>query len=125
VRIWVSLSSKFKDMSKAMLTLSQVLNKLAKDKGIQREFKPDENGNVRLQNSDRIYKPEDLRLVKTYRFEGDTDPGNDAVLYVLEDQLGNKGIIMDSYSAESNFSPEFLKFLREIPVDEKEEYNFD
>ncbi len=108
-----------------MLTLSQVLNKLAKDKGIQREFKPDENGNVRLQNSDRIYKPEDLRLVKTYRFEGDTDPGNDAVLYVLEDQLGNKGIIMDSYSAESNFSPEFLKFLREIPVDEKEEYNFD
>ncbi len=112
-------------MSKPMLTLSQVLNKLAKDKGIQREFKPDEQGNVRLQDSDHIYKPEDLLLVKSYRFEGDTDPANDAVLYVLEDQFGNKGIVIDSYSAESNFTPEFLKFIREIPVEDKEEYNFE
>lgn len=112
-------------MSKPMLTLSQVLKKLADEKGIQREFKVDDQGNVRLEDSDRIYRPQDLKLVKTYRFEGDTSPEYDSVIYVLEDTLGNKGMVIDSYGAESNYPPEFSKFLREVPVDEKEDYNFD
>ena len=108
-----------------MVTLSQVLTKLAKEKGIQREFRMNEDGKVLLQDSEKEYQPEELKLVKTYRFEGDTNPDDSAVLYVLEDNLGNKGIVIDSYGVESNYSPEFLKFLRAVPVDEQEEYNFE
>lgn len=108
-----------------MLTLSQVMNKLAKNKGIHREFRMDEDGIMRLQDSDKIYKPADLRIAKVYRFEDFSDPDNNAVLYVAEDALGNKGIIIDSYGAESNYHQSFDEFIRDIPVEEEEEYNFE
>ena len=51
---------------------------------------------------------------------------HNAVLYVLEDKDGEKATILDSYGSESNYTgPEFDNFLREIPVEEKEEYNID
>ena len=112
--------------SKSMLTLSQVLTKLAKNKGIHREFRMNENGELMLQDSQKTYNADELKIVKTYRFEGMSDPDDNAVLYVAEDAIGNKGIILDSYGADSNFSGEtFDDFLRNIPVEDHEEYNFE
>lgn len=109
-----------------MLTLSQVMAKLAKEKGIHREFRMDQNGEVSLQDTDKVYHPTDLKILKSYRFEGDTNPDDSAVLYVLEDMGGNKGYIIDIYGAESNYpGDKFDEFLRDIPVDEQEEYDFD
>lgn len=106
-----------------MLTLSQVMAKLAKNKGIQREFRMNEDGEVRLQDSDNLYQSSDLRIVRTFRFEGDSNPDDNAVLYVVEDKIGNKGIIIDSYGAESNYpGDKFDQFLRDIPVEESDEY---
>lgn len=111
---------------KPMLTLSQVMTKLAQKKGIHREFRMDENGKMRFQDSDHIYQPSELCIVKTYRFEGDSNPDDNAVLYVVEDQIGNKGMIIDSYGADSNYSgDEFDKFLREIPEKESDEYDLE
>lgn len=108
-----------------MLTLSQVMAKLAKDKGIHREFRMDEDGVVTLQDSDRAYKPEDLKIVKSYRFEGESNPSDNAVLYVAEDAAGTKGFFLDSYGAGSNQPEQFDDFIREIPTEEQEEYDFD
>ena len=107
-----------------MKTLSEVMAILAKERGIQREFRMNANGEVHLQDSDIHYTASELKIVKSYRFEGDSNPDDNAVLYVIEDKLGNKGFMIDSYGAESNYPNDlFDEFIRNIPVNEKDEYN--
>ncbi|MBN8622359.1 MAG: hypothetical protein J0L47_04360 [Flavobacteriales bacterium] len=106
-------------------TLSEVLNVL-RDRGITKEIRMNEQKQMVLQDSKKIYQPQDLCIVKSYRFEGNSSADDNAVLYVLEDKDGEKATILDSYGSESNYTgPEFDNFLREIPVEEKEEYNID
>ena len=106
-------------------TLSEVLNVL-RDRGITKEIRMNEQKQMVLQDSKKIYQPQDLCIVKSYRFEGNSSADDNAVLYVLEDKDGEKATILDSYGSESNYTgPEFDNFLREIPIEEKEEYNID
>jgi len=108
----------------AMTTLSEVMKTLS-ERGIQREFRMNEKYEMKFENSDKVYKPADLVILKTYRFEGDSNPDDNAVLYVVRDNSGNRGMIIDSYGADSNYpGEEFDKFLREIPVLESDEFNF-
>lgn len=107
-----------------MTTLSQVMERL-RERGIHREFRMNESCEMKYEDSDKNYQPHELTILKTYRFEGDSNPDDSAVLYVLEDNSGNKGIIIDSYGADSNYpGQEFDTFLRDIPVNESEEFNF-
>ena len=110
---------------KPMLTLSQVMQKLA-GKRIIKEFRMNENCEMKLQDSDKVYQPSDLTIKRRYRFEGDSNPDDNAVLYVAEDKDGNKGMIIDSFGAVSNYPGEkFDDFMRDIPVEESEEYQFE
>ncbi|KMQ69665.1 hypothetical protein ACM39_00975 [Chryseobacterium sp. FH2] len=107
-----------------MTTLSQVMTKLS-ERGIHREFRMNESCEMKLDNSEQNYQPADLTILKTYRFEGDSNPDDNAVLYVLKDNAGNIGMIIDSYGADSNYPGEkFDEFLRDIPVQESDEFNF-
>ncbi|MGU3374678.1 hypothetical protein [Chryseobacterium sp. M5A1_1a] len=107
-----------------MTTLSQVMQTLS-ERGIKREFRMNENWEMKFENSDKVYQPSELVILKTYRFEGDSNPDDSAVLYVLKDAAGNRGMIIDSYGADSNYSGEkFDEFLRNIPVFESDEFNF-
>jgi len=107
-----------------MTTLSQVMAKLAQ-RGVHREFRMNENCEMKFENSERIYQPADLTIIKTYRFEGPSSPDDNAVLYLVKDSDGNMGMIIDSYGADSNYPGEdFDKFLREIAFDETEDYNY-
>lgn len=108
-----------------MLTMSQVMNKLTK-KGVTKEFRMNENYEMKLTDSEKNYTPGDLKILKSYRFEGDSNPEDNAVLYVAQDSEGEKGFIIDSYGAESNYpGDKFDDFIRDIPIEESEEYNFD
>lgn len=105
--------------------MSQVMSKLA-ERGITAEFRMNENGEMKYNDGDKDYSPEELKILRSYRFEGDSNPDDNAVLYVAEDTAGNKGFIIDSYGAESNYPGEdFDDFIRNIPVEERDEYNFD
>lgn len=107
-----------------MSTLSQVMHTMAK-RGITKEFRMNEACEMKYEDSDRNYKPEDLTIVKSYRFEGDSNPDDSAVLYIVTDTDGNKGMIIDSYGADSNYpGEEFDTFLRDIQIKESDEYNF-
>lgn len=107
-----------------MTTLSQVMAKLAQ-RGVHREFRMNENCEMKFENSERIYQPADLTIIKTYRFEGPSSPDDNAVLYLVKDSDGNIGMIIDSYGADSNYPGEYFdKFLREIAFDETEDYNY-
>ena len=106
-------------------TLSQVLNILIQ-RGITKEICMNEQNQMILGKDEKTYQPEDLCIVKSYRFEGDSNPDDNAVLYLLQDKDGELSTILDSYGAESNHSgEEFDDFLRKIPVEENPEYDFD
>lgn len=108
-----------------MKTLSQVMATLAK-RGVTKEFRMNEKNEMKLDNGEKNYHSEELEIAKTYRFEGDSNPDDNAVLIVLKAKDGNIGYILDSYGAESNYSgEEFDNFLRRIPECEDPEYNVD
>ncbi|MBB4807312.1 hypothetical protein HNP38_002616 [Chryseobacterium defluvii] len=111
------------ESSEQMATLSQVMEKISQ-RGITREFRMNDSGEMKFENSGKNYLPSDLSILKTYRFEGDSSPDDNAVLYIVKDTDGNLGMIIDSYGADSNYSGEdFDAFLRDIPVHESDEFN--
>lgn len=106
-----------------MKTLSQVMATLAK-RGIHREFRMDEEKRMKLQDRDKTYQPQELKIIKSYRFEGDSNPDDNAVLYVVADKERNMGIIIDSYGVDSNYDGDYFdKFLRDIPVEEEADFD--
>lgn len=110
---------------KPMLTLSEVMEKL-RQKGITKEILMNEDKKFVLRDEGIVYKPEDLKIIRTYRFEGASDPGDNVALFLIKDHYGNLAMIIDSYGADSNYDgPEFDEFLKSIPEEEeKEEFDF-
>lgn len=108
-----------------MYTLSQITTKLAQ-KGITREFYMNDRNEFKANDGDKVYSPEDLTILKTYRFEGASDPGDNAILYLIEDRDGNKGTLIDAYGVDSQYDGEsFDQFVRQIPVEDHDEWDFE
>jgi hypothetical protein len=54
----------------------------------------------------------DFRIVDIYRYEGDSDPSDEAVVYALESTNGLKGVLVTGYGISAdNLSPEMIKML--------------
>ncbi|MES2651482.1 MAG: hypothetical protein V4663_07075 [Bacteroidota bacterium] len=104
-----------------MNTLSQILEKLRR-KGKDNEIKMSDHGKMQSANLNKIYTPEDLTIVKSYRFEGMSDPGDSSVLYLVLDKDGDIGYMLDAYGTYSdNEGPAFDDFLKKIPVADRDE----
>ena len=109
---------------KPMLTLSQVMEKL-REKGITDEIRMTDDKKFVISGTEKSYRSEDLKIIRTYRFEGASDPADNMALYLVEDLYGNKAMIIDSYGADSNYDGrEFDEFIKSLPTEEKEEYDF-
>lgn len=64
--------------------------------------------------SKETISPARWAIVEVYRFEGFTDPSDNAILYVLEHENGrDKGTIVDSYGAKTD--KRISQFLESIP----------
>jgi hypothetical protein len=102
-----------------MTTLSTVLEKL-KGRGMDTEFRWVEEG---FTANDKTYQPHDLKIIKTYRFEGASDPSDSSILYLIEADNGLIGYSIDAYGVYSNHENEqgYDNFIRRIPVVEREE----
>lgn len=88
-------------------TLSQAINALTKD-GYKEGFTTQDDkiiGSI----SSKAYLPEDLLIVETYRFDGMTDPQDDAIVFAIEAKDGNKGTLVMSYSSQHNQNVELIK----------------
>ena len=58
------------------------------------------------------WKAGDLEVVKFYRFEGMSDPGDNTILFLIKTNDGRKGLLVDAYGAyEGEVSPEMIKKL--------------
>ena len=102
-----------------MSTLSQIMNKFTQ-KGYDNEFRWTKDG---FTAKDKIYQPEDLTIVKTYRFEGQSDPSDTSILYLIKANDGLIGYSLDAYGVYSNHDDEegYDNFIRKIPVKDNEE----
>jgi hypothetical protein len=102
-----------------MTTVSSVLEKL-RVKKFDNEFKMTPEGFTPGNN--KYYQPEDLKIIRTYRFEGESDPGDNAIIYLLEANDGMIGYSLDAYGVYSDHEDDgYDNFIRKIPVDEREE----
>ena len=103
-----------------MTTLSQVLEKLRirkQDNELRME------GGKFAAPSGKSYEAAELKIIKTYRFEGDSDPSDSSIIYLMEANDGLIGYSVDAFGAYSNHDGEagYDDFIRSIPTQEKDE----
>jgi hypothetical protein len=102
-----------------MTTSTAVLEKLRK-RHWDNEFVMDEKGFT--PGNGKYYNPEDLSIIKTYRFEGPSDPGDSSIIYMIQTKDGFIGYSMDAYGVYSNNEGfDFDDFIKKIPVEERDE----
>lgn len=94
-----------------MKTLSSCLSKMA-EQGYTDEFKAFGLEGVQSLQTGKLYKPQDIRIVNFYRFEGISDPADMSILYVIETVDGLKGTLVDAYGTYA--SPEVNRFVLEV-----------
>ncbi len=105
-----------------MTTLSSVLETL-RLKRQDNEFTMTEEGFTA--NSTKIYQPEDLTIIKTYRFEGESDPSDSAILYLIQANDGLIGYSIDSFGAQSNNADGYDDFIKKVPMEDRQDQALD
>ncbi len=89
-------------------TVSEALNDLRK-RGYVLDFNLKEN--CLICNDDKFH-PEDFEITETYRFEGQTDPADEAIVFGIESNKGQKGVLVSGYGMSADImSGEMAKKL--------------
>jgi hypothetical protein len=106
--------------SKSMTPYSTVVERL-EEKGYGQEISIVRSG-AQFGGSGIAYPPEELKIVRVYRFEGESDPGDMSVIYAIQASDDNKGYLINAYGPYSGQDNEYYDdFIRGVPVDELEE----
>lgn len=89
-------------------TVSEALNQF-RNQGFTMDFNLDENCLV-CQNE--RFEADDFEIVDVYRYEGNTDPADEATVYAIESKSGLKGVLVTGYGVSSDtMSEDILKKL--------------
>jgi hypothetical protein len=73
------------------------------------------DGGLKCNQTGKRVAPEDARILHTYRFEGQSSPGDEAIVYGIETASGKRGILVDAYGPYA--SPELASFIDRIPIE--------
>jgi hypothetical protein len=58
------------------------------------------------------FKPDEFEIADLYRYEGESDPSDEATVYAIESSSGVKGVLVTGYGAYSEpMSEDILKKL--------------
>jgi hypothetical protein len=92
-------------------TVVEALNGL-KARGFTLDFNL-ANGTLHSSFENINLQPEDFNISNIYRFEGESDPGDNTIIYAIESQKYNvKGVFLNAYGVYSDdVSEELLKKL--------------
>jgi len=97
-------------MEKGYSSLSVAIQDLQK-KGFTEDFNLVSDG-IESKSLKKEWKAGDLEVIKFYRFEGMSDPGDNTILYLIETLDGRRGLLVDVYGAEiGDISSEMIKKL--------------
>lgn len=90
-------------------TVSQAIEKL-REQGFTHDFNIEED--CIICSVDKIHA-NDFEIVDVYRYEGDSDPGDEATVYAIASKAGIKGILVTGYGMSADaFSTAILDKLR-------------
>lgn len=93
-----------------MKTLATCLNKLVLD-GFDEDFKVTTDG-LYAAKAGRVYQPEQVKIVDFYRFEGASDPSDNAIVYAIRAHDGVQGTLTDAYGPYSD--PQLGRFIKKV-----------
>ena len=93
-----------------MKSLSTCLNKMVND-GYTEDFKVTDDG-LKSENKPINYKPDEINVVNYFRFQGESDPDDNAILYVIETSDGTRGTLVDAYGVYND--PKVSNFMEEV-----------
>ena len=87
-----------------MKTMVACINSLVRA-GFTEDYKI-AGGKMRALKRERNYLPEEVKILNFYRFEGESDPADNSILYAIETTDGSRGTIVDAYGpyADSKIS---------------------
>lgn len=70
-------------------------------------------------DTNESFKPEDVMIERTGRYEGDSNPDDMSIIYGITANSGTQGILIDAYGTYAN--PKISEFIKSVPVKEKDE----
>ena len=96
-----------------MKTLVSCLNSLLAS-GFETQFKALIIG-LKSLATDKIYKADQVKVLNFYRFEGESDPSDNSILYAIETMDGERGTLIDAYGPYSDTNvTNFMQQVEEI-----------
>jgi len=88
---------------KEEMTSMTTVEKKLKGQGYTHDFTVQDDRLTTMDNdSARTFDPEETTIVDYFRFEGESDPDDMAILYVIETTDGTKGTISSAYGVYAN-----------------------
>lgn len=102
-----------------MDTLIDGISKL-KQNGFRADFQITEEG-LRKLGDDRIYEPNEVTLLCHKRFEGKSNPSDMSILYGLETDDNDKGLLINAYGPYGNDQVD--NFMKKVRRPKSEKYD--
>ncbi|MFD2513312.1 hypothetical protein ACFSRY_05495 [Pontibacter locisalis] len=92
----------------------KVLAQLRKE-GYLVDFRVENEEKLCTMDDKQSFTPNEVQIVNFYRFEGESNPDDMSILYVLETTSGAKGTISDAYGPYSDSIVEgFMKKVKDL-----------
>ncbi|MCC6411897.1 MAG: hypothetical protein IT270_09570 [Saprospiraceae bacterium] len=94
------MENNFPEEKEHMETLVSVLSSKALSE-FDTQFNITDKGLISL-STQKIYQPNQVKVAHFYRFEGESNPDDNSILYAIETNEGEKGTIVDAYGMYSD-----------------------
>ena len=89
-----------------------------KSRGFEYDFNVRDT-HIECSQIELILEPEDFTIVEHYRFEGDSDPGDNTIVYGIEGSEGHKGVMVMAYGMYADtITGDLAKKLDYLPSNE-------
>lgn len=102
-----------------MKSMVSCLTRIVND-GYTEDFKVTDSGLESLQKH-YSYTPDEIQVINFFRFEGESDPDDNAILYVIEATDGTKGTLIDSYGVYND--AKVARFMQDVSIKKKTNKN--
>ena len=93
-------------------TMTDAVNDLKK-RGYSIDFNLEE-GKLICNKTPLELQPDEFEIVEVYRFEGETDPADEAVVYAIESKHGQKGVLVNGYGPAAD--PESNEMIKKLAI---------
>lgn len=102
-----------------MSTMSDITAHL-KERGFTKDFEVKKKGELTYVDGAN-FKPSQVKIIEFFRFEGESDAGDESILYALETDSGIKGILSHIYGREASDDIlneiDFIKTVRTLTTE--------